>query len=105
MEHGAEDRNPSQQNLRSDLRRNMLEFLRAEIALSFTLAAVAENQFISGEASHAKHTLRLAERGCATAERFLSDAKYNRYIEGEEQVQLQAQVHELRGELDKVRSS
>jgi hypothetical protein len=81
--------------LQADTQRNLMDFLRAELSLCQTLAGRAEGQLQSGEPDHAGHTLKIAEKGYSTVERFLSDPKYNKHISGGDQQRFAYDLEQL----------
>jgi hypothetical protein len=90
--------------LQTDLRRDLLDFLRAEVSLCFTLASSAESQCETGNLEHARHSLDIAQKGYATVERFLADPKHNRHLSSEEKAAFATEVGKLKGELHRLRS-
>jgi hypothetical protein len=96
------DQPAARKRLHADFRRNMHDFLRAELAMSFTLARSAETEHQSGELRHAQHTLTLAEKGCGTVQRFLADPKYNKHLNPEEQRQLGGELVKLEALLERL---
>jgi hypothetical protein len=86
--------------LQAEANRNRIEFLRAELETSFTLAGVAEAEQAGGE-QHAVQTLADAETGYATLVRFLSDPKHSKHITEQESMELSAGVERLRATLNR----
>jgi len=60
------------------------DFFRAELALSCTLANMAETNFRIGHQESAESALRKAQVGCATVRRFLDSPRHAKHLTGEE---------------------
>jgi hypothetical protein len=60
-------------------------FFRVELALSSTLADIAETNFKNGNFQSAKRALRNAQQGVSTVQAYLKDPKHARHLTGKEQ--------------------
>jgi hypothetical protein len=76
-----------------------LKFIRTDLGLCLTFAAVAETAYSMGHREHAERTVARAEHGYATLLRFFSKAKM---LTPEIEQELQAKFKELRERLDRL---
>jgi hypothetical protein len=89
--------------LRAQLEQDNHNFLKTELAVSFTLAGMAETEYQLGEREAGGRSLDHAEEGYATLCRFLADPKHAGHLTRGQLQELHAGVTELRQKLDEVR--
>ena len=82
--------------LRAEVDSNRVNFLKTEVALGLTFAAVAARHYETGNHESAERSVANSEKAYETASRFLSDPKHLQHLAEEE-------VRELTGELERLR--
>jgi hypothetical protein len=82
---------------------NRIDFLRAELALSFTFAGLAETKFDSGHLEEAQYSVANAESAYSTVLRFLSDPKHAKHIAYEERRHLRTDLDRLRETIERLK--
>ena len=87
-------------DLQSQSDQNRVAFLRSELAICFTFANVAATERKLGNNEHAKRAMADAEKGYATMQHFLSDAKHAEHINDQERRELTEGMAEVRRKLD-----
>jgi hypothetical protein len=80
------------------------EFLKAELAASFTFVSLAEAQYGAGERERAEHSVGNAEHGYATLSRFLTDPKHTIHMTDAERKELTDGMRQLRERLDRLKA-
>src|SRR5215831_1139879 len=86
--------------LRSQSDNVRMEFLRTELAASFTFISLAETERSIGNDEHAKRAAADAEKAYAALQRFLTDPKHSKHVNDEERQELTERMVELREKLD-----
>ena len=82
--------------------RTRIDFLRTDLQICFTFAALAETEFEAGERDNAKRSLEDAEKGYATVSRFTTDPRHASHIPPEVLHELVTQLRQLREALDNL---
>ena len=87
-------------NLRADLDRHRVEFMKSELALCFTFSTIAARRYETGDQESAKKSMANAEKAYQTVILFLSDPKHSKHLTGEESQDITAELERLRDRLD-----
>src|SRR5581483_8062314 len=82
-------------DLAAETDRLRLEFLAAELDLSFTFARIARFEFESGEREHGKQSLSDADRGWNVVNQLLADPKHSKRLTAEELKKLHERLDQL----------
>jgi hypothetical protein len=75
-------------------------FFKAELALCFTLADVAEAKFRIGHSESAESAMSKAQEGWATAQRLISDPTHAKRLTDEEIQEITVELERLRARID-----
>ena len=86
--------------LRDETEQARIDFIRIDLGVCLTFAAIVEMEYSMGNREHAERTLAEAERGYSDMLRFFSEAKG---LTAEAQRELQSKFEQLRERLDGVR--
>ena len=86
-------------DLASETNRLRLQFLSAELDLSFTFAEIAAVEFATGERQHARQSLADARKGWETVARFLADPKHSLHLSDSDTHTLQHRLHQLENKI------
>jgi hypothetical protein len=86
--------------LKAEFDSNRVNFLKTEVALGFTFAAVAARNYETGNPEFAERSMANSEKAYETVTRFLSDPKHLKHLTEEEVRDLTAELERLRERLD-----
>ena len=87
-------------NLKANLDRHRVEFMKSELALCFTFSTIAARRYETGDEESAKKSLANAEKAYETVILFLSDPKHSKHLTAEESQDITAELERLRERLD-----
>lgn len=102
LENMSVEPDPSEKQ-RRDLDQDRVAFLKTDLDMCFTLAALAETRFDIGDRELAEAAIQDAEKGYETLKRFLSDPKHTSHMSAEQHGELSAGLQRLRERLDGLR--
>lgn len=86
--------------LRDETERARVDFIRTDLGVCMTFAAVAETAISMGHWEHAKRTIASAEKGYSDMLRYFSQAKG---MTAEMEIELWSRFRQLRERLDGLR--
>src|SRR5438874_13758591 len=89
-------------NLKANLDRHRVEFMKSELALCFTFSTIAARRYETGHEESAAKSMANAERAYETVIQFLSDPKHSKHVTGEQTQHITVELKRLRGRLDGI---
>ena len=87
-------------NLKANLDRHRVEFMKSELALCFTFSTIAARKYETGNQESAETSMANAEKAYETVIHFLSDRKHSTHLTQETIQEFTAELDRLRDRLD-----
>ena len=94
---------PSNPNPQTESDQHEVDFLKSELALSFTFSILAATKYEIGNRTSAERSIAHAEEAYSTVFQFLSDPNNSKRLANEEIRELTAESERVRERLDELR--